>query len=176
MTTPDALWWLSIRRQADLRQGDLLPDCRIPGHMPDSLAPGEPVSVAVRTCPCIVMTQSCDLANDPPAHMVALCPILTIEEMERASPSIRKRWDTIRKGRVEGLHLLAPPRSPFVARDCLVVDFRQIYSLPFEHLSRYALGMGERWRLTSPYLEHLSQSFARFFMRVGLPSALPTFA
>jgi len=29
--------------------------------------------------------------------------------------------------------------------------------------------------LNSPYLEHLSQNFARYFMRVGLPSDLPDF-
>jgi hypothetical protein len=27
----------------------------------------------------------------------------------------------------------------------------------------------------SPYLEHFSQAFARFFMRVGLPSTIPGF-
>jgi len=29
--------------------------------------------------------------------------------------------------------------------------------------------------LRSPYLEHFSQAFARFFMRVGLPTAIPPF-
>jgi hypothetical protein len=57
----------------------------------------------------------------------------------------------------------------------LVVDFRQIISLPFAYLSRHAEQLGPRWRLQSPYLEHFSQAFARFFMRVGLPSALPPF-
>jgi maleate cis-trans isomerase len=31
---------------------------------------------------------------------------------------------------------------------------------------------GERVRLLSPYKEHLSQAFARYFMRVGLPRPL----
>ncbi len=57
----------------------------------------------------------------------------------------------------------------------LVVDFREIYSLPFELLTLQAEAAEKRWRLKSPYLEHFSQAFARFFMRVGLPSAIPPF-
>jgi hypothetical protein len=38
-----------------------------------------------------------------------------------------------------------------------------------------AAALGNRWRLQSPFLEHFSQAFARFFMRVGLPSAVPPF-
>jgi hypothetical protein len=35
--------------------------------------------------------------------------------------------------------------------------------------------MATRLRLLPPYREHLSQSFARFFMRVGLPVDIPSF-
>jgi hypothetical protein len=57
----------------------------------------------------------------------------------------------------------------------LVVDFREIYSLPFDYLAERTNLLGRRWRLRSPYLEHFSQAFARFFMRVGLPSTIPPF-
>jgi hypothetical protein len=56
-----------------------------------------------------------------------------------------------------------------------MVDFREIYSLPFDYLVSRAAQLGPRWRLRSPYLEHFSQAFARFFMRVGLPSTIPPF-
>jgi hypothetical protein len=79
------------------------------------------------------------------------------------------------KGRVEGLHLLASPVNPADNRGALVVDFREIYSLPFDYLMGLAAQRGPRWRLRSPYLEHFSQAFARFFMRVGLPSTIPPF-
>jgi hypothetical protein len=69
--------------------------------------------------------------------------------------------------------------SAFVAadenRNSLVVDFRQIFSLPVAYLRKHAAGLDPRWRLESPYREHFSQAFARFFMRVGLPTAIPTF-
>jgi hypothetical protein len=70
---------------------------------------------------------------------------------------------------IEGLHLLASPTEPANNRGALVVDFREIYSLPFDDLVSRAPQFGPRWRL--PYLEHFSQAFARFFMRVGLPCA-----
>lgn len=50
-----------------------------------------------------------------------------------------------------------------------------IVSLPHAYLSRHAAGLGRRWRLQPPFLEHYSQAFARFFMRVGLPSAIPKY-
>jgi hypothetical protein len=42
-------------------------------------------------------------------------------------------------------------------------------------LADHAKRLGPRWRLKPPFLEHLSQAFARFFMRVGLPSTIPEF-
>jgi hypothetical protein len=80
------------------------------------------------------------------------------------------------KGRIEGLHLLASPANPENNREALVVDFREIYSLPFGYLLSRAAQLDHRWRLRSPYLEHFSQAFARFFMRVGLPSTIPPFS
>jgi len=54
-----------------------------------------------------------------------------------------------------------------------VVNFREIVNLPVVYLRQHATGLGDRYRLQSPFLEHFSQAFARFFMRVGLPSAVP---
>ncbi len=59
--------------------------------------------------------------------------------------------------------------------DYLVVDFRSVYSVPFDFLVGLAERRGERLRLLPPYREHLSQAFARFFMRVGLPVDIPPF-
>jgi hypothetical protein len=36
-----------------------------------------------------------------------------------------------------------------------------------------AVRAGDRLRLLPPYREHLSQAFARYFMRVGLPQDIP---
>lgn len=58
----------------------------------------------------------------------------------------------------------------------MVVDFGHIVSLPIDYLENHAALIGNRWRLGSPFLEHYSQAFARFFMRVGLPSGIAQFS
>jgi hypothetical protein len=55
------------------------------------------------------------------------------------------------------------------------VDFRRVFSLPLGFMRGLATAQGNRLRLLPPYREHLSQSFARFFMRVGLPEDIPAF-
>ena len=167
-------FWVNVTGTT-LRQGDYLLSCPVPAvsERPDDT--GEQ-SFPVEERDLIVMTQSCDLENGKVAF-VALCPIHTLVEFEQANPSFTHKgaWENVRKGRVEGLHLLGSPSEPNNNRDALVVDFRQIYSLPFDFLSQHADKQGARWRLQSPFLEHFSQAFARFFMRVGLPSAIPPF-
>ena len=59
-------------------------------------------------------------------------------------------------------------------RDCRVLDWRTAeFTVPRDYLEPlYAQRAKSRLRLRPPYREHLSQAFARFFMRVGLPQAV----
>jgi len=51
-----------------------------------------------------------------------------------------------------------------------IVDFHDVFTVPREFLESLLGVRGrDRPRLLSPYREHLSQAFARYFMRVGLP-------
>jgi hypothetical protein len=59
--------------------------------------------------------------------------------------------------------------------DFLVVDFRNAYGVPYNFLIDYVKKTERRLSLFSPYKEHLSQSFARFFMKVGLPIDIDPF-
>ena len=165
-------FWEQVH-EAELRQGDYLLNCPVPLLSP---IPNGKEEVIVQEYNMVVMTQSCDLAHTK-ASFVALCPIYLLPEYEQVNPQfVRKgEWENVRKGRVEGLHMLGALNNPANNRGSLVVDFREIYSLPFGFLSRHAEQQGERWRLQSPFLEHFSQAFARFFIRVGLPSAIPPF-
>lgn len=167
-------FWTEIT-ETTLRQGDYLPQCLVPEFGPD-FASGSTHEVAASEYDVIVVTQSCDLEQRK-VRLVAVCPIYSIAEFEAVNPAFSKRgrWNEVLKGRIEGLHLLASPTDAANNRGALVVDFRQIYSLPFNYLVSRAAQIGSRWRLRSPYLEHFSQAFARFFMRVGLPSTIPPF-
>lgn len=106
---------------------------------------------------------------------MALCPVYTLSEWEQINPLFKNQWDSVRVGRVEGLYLLASPDHPDDNLQSLVVLFRQLFSLPVDLMTEHAIAQGLRWRLESPFLEHLSQAFARFFMRVGLPSSIAPF-
>ena len=169
-------FWIEISGDA-LAQGDWLKDAPIPVFGPEfgGSAKGQ-APVPIRLGDVIVMTQSCDLEQKK-SPLVACCRITNLVEFEQVNPKAVKPgwWEAVRQGRVEGLHLLASPLAPENNRFAIVVDFRQIYSLPVDYLGAHAQSLGMRWRLQSPYLEHFSQAFARFFMRVGLPTAIPAY-
>ncbi len=171
------LWWHETSG-GELLQGDLLRDCLLPLFRSEPLSSigASVVDQEVRRARLIVVTQSCDLASGR-AEFVALCPLHTLAEFERVNPEFARkgRWEGVRKGRVEGLHLLASPTQPANNHESLVVDFGHIVSVPYAYAVEHAESFGARWRLASPYLEHFSQAFARFFMRVGLPAAIPEF-
>ena len=160
---------------ATLRQGDYLLNCPVPVFQDQPNSTGQQ-SFPVRGYDLVIVTQSCDLDNQK-VGLAASCPMYPIVEYEKVNQALAKkgRWEEVRKGRGEALHLLSSPINPSDNRAALVVDFREIYSVPVEFLSKHAQAQGLRWRLKSPYLEHFSQAFARFFMRVGLPSSIPPF-
>lgn len=168
-------FWISTNG-AELSQGDYLPGCRAPLIPIELRSDTEAADIRFGGFDLIVVTQSCDLVNAK-AGTVALCQISTIPQYELANPAFTKKgmWEEVRKGRREGLYLLASPTTPEVSREALVVNFRELVSLPVGYLRNHATALGERWRLQPPFLEHFSQAFARFFMRVGLPSAIPPF-
>jgi len=167
-------FWIGIEG-GQLAQGDLLPRCLVP-DFPADFGSGDSGSVQLSKADLVVVTQSCDLENNKVAF-VASCPIYPLHTFEEFNPAFKKKgvWEEVRQGRREGLYLLPSPENPGHNREALVVDFRQIVSLPVGYVAAHAAAIGQRWRLQSPYLEHFSQAFARFFMRVGLPSAVPPF-
>jgi hypothetical protein len=170
----DAIW--TRHNGTDLRQGDILEQCVV-ASISDTFEPDDTEDVVnVETARLIVVTQSCDLENGKAPH-VALCPIYTLEEFEISDERFKSkgRWEEVRKGKVEGLYLLPGVDQPQNNRDALVVDFRLIVSLPIGYVQRCSESLEGRPRLLSPYVEHFSQSFARFFMRVGLPSQIPAY-
>lgn len=73
-------------------------------------------------------------------------------------------------------HMLAACDLEGFEHEIQIVDFRTVFSVPFGFLTELARRRpNKRLRLRSPYREHLSQAFARFFMRVGLPADIPPF-
>lgn len=167
----------------ELQQGDFLPNTLIPqfGKEYGREIRGVIGDVPLASADVIIITQSCDLTvranGKPKIRLVAVCPIYSIENFTRTNQHFadNKQREKARRGEVNGLHLIPSPQFPSDNLKALVAVFKEIYSLPFLYAVEHAETLGKRYRLNSPYLEHFSQAFARFFMRVGLPGDIPPY-
>lgn len=124
----------------------------------------------------IVLTQTCDLVNASKVRTVLACPMFTIPEfaqMDVDRPTLSKReYDHLKQGHRPAYHALERCTIPGFITPHRVAHFGMVTATPVEALAAYAGLEKLRLRLLSPYREHLSQAFARFVMRVGLPSDL----
>ena len=123
-----------------------------------------------------MLSQSCDLVQGREKLTdVLLCSLWQRAELTEGYLATNKGMEEARRGNLPGFHVLAACDLQGLIREVSVVDFRRVYSLPLTFLRTRALATGPRIRLCPPYREHLSQAFARFFMRVGLPADVPPF-
>ncbi|HOP60577.1 MAG TPA: hypothetical protein PKZ60_04105 [Candidatus Saccharicenans sp.] len=167
--------WYEIVEGRELYQGDILTSC--PLILPPlAIEDGTKVDVDVIEYDVIVMSQSCDLIQNK-LELVLVCPIWALSKFEDKNPAYKnpKMKESLRKGMLSGFHLLNKCELDGFKKEYLVVDFRSVFSVSFGFLSTLAEQRGKRLRLLPPYREHLSQAFARFFMRVGLPVDIPPF-
>lgn len=172
----DYPWYEFVNGSEAIRQGDFLLDCPIiipPLEMRETETP----EVDVDCYNVIVMSQSCDLENKK-IDLVLVCPVWPLEKFAGKSPSFNNAGgkEKLRRGEVVGYHLLNKCELDGLKKDFQVVDFRNVYSVNFTFLVQFAEKQGQRLCLLPPYREHLSQAFARFFMRVGLPMDIPKFS
>jgi hypothetical protein len=191
-------WYENLKPDDPLTQGDFIKSCPTLSYTTVEFSEGRSATqaleaaVVAQEADCIVMTQACDLEHDH-VREVILCPVYDIdtfralfEEDQRkkgqtASPRNWKRQlNNIREGKVWNLSLLNQrlqnSENGESAVSFQIVDFHEIFSLPKAFLIEWMkLNPHPRLRLLPPYREHLSQAFARYFMRVGLPDDIPTF-
>ncbi len=163
--------WYEVVEGAALEQGDILRACPIMTPIPELSFPiaDNETLIDVQYFDVIVMTQSCDLVNDKLSDII-LCPHWGLTESGKIDPSMAKK--ETRKAIIKGYkyrYAMLDEWKDEISTDIRIVDFGRIFSLPKSFVSQFAANQGKRLRLSPPYREHLSQSFARFFMRVGLP-------
>jgi len=170
----DYPWYDVIDGDEVLMQGDLINTC--PVLIPTSSLRENDISARVVEYDVIILSQSCDLAHRK-LDLVLVSPVWTISELESKSDFFksRKGKESLRQGNISGYHLLDRCRLEGFENDYLVVDFRNVYGVPLGFITDLAKDRDKRLRLLPPYREHLSQAFARFFMRVGLPVDIPPF-
>ena len=159
--------WYSSVSGADLQQGDILEQCPV-FSPPEPVNPRGEAEVVRTSRDVIIMTQSCDMQRDMPPE-VLLCGLYRRSQIPPTHKLAKvDSLENARKGNMPAFHLLAPCDIGGFERDLTSVDFRRVHTLPFNFIQQEALRK-PRLRLLPPYREHLSQAFARFFMRVGLP-------
>ena len=163
--------WYAVVSGIELQQGDILEGCPTFAPIDRQGADNELDFIRTRR-DVIVITHSCDLRNSkPPA--VLLCDVIQRSAIPPTHKlSKRDNLELARKGQVPPFHVLAECDIQGHERELSIIDFRHVYSLPFDFVKREA----ERrlhLRLLPPYREHMSQAFAKFFMRIGLPADIP---
>lgn len=186
-------WYEVVDASAHLTQGDIIFDCPIIRWASKTVELGanrdlsilESLIEATRV-DVIVMTQACDLEQNKVLNVI-LCPHISLEkykeywekagEVKEGKKPNAKQWikacRDISNGYIWNLAMLNEGTTDEALLTHRVVDFHDVYTLPRVFLESLLQQRGQsRLRLRPPYREHLSQAFARFFMRVGLPTGI----
>ena len=168
--------WFELVSGEDLEQGDILESCPV-FLPPDDLAEGplEQARFRFEERDVIVMSQTCDLVKGRrKLTEVLLCAVWLKSQLKTGHVSTDAGMEDARRGNLPAFHVLNECLLPESEREFRVVDFRRVHALPISFVRKRA-ERTPHLRLLPPYREHLSQAFARYFMRVGLPSDVPPF-
>jgi hypothetical protein len=173
-------WYEIIQNHGDITQGDIIKDCYIP--MPNeqfyfSLLKGDKTvsgPINVSNTDVIILSQACDI-DHAQIDSIIVCPIWPLFNLVSRSEYYKSKVgkENLRQGKEPAYHLLNEHNSGSYKMPLSIVDFHRIYSLPKDFITNIANQNCPRLRLLPPYREHLSQAFARYFMRVGLPIDIP---
>lgn len=139
-------------------------------------------SLVINKADVIILSQSCDLEHEKLENIV-FCSHWSIDYYKQTwEEAMREReqnpttnaWNShfedLCDGFIWNLTILAKNTicEPELAER--VVNFYDLYTIPNEFVQIFVSKPKlKRCYLLPPYREHLAQSFARFFMRVGLP-------
>jgi hypothetical protein len=185
---PDS-WYEEVEASAKLTQGDMIESCPIVAWTSQPFQPEGREErdslvgmVDAIEADVIVMTQACDIEQEK-VNSVVLCPHLSLTEFHDVWESEMRRdgqnptskaWRSYCKricdGHIWNLTILNAGNCESLTTEHRIVDFHEVYTIPRNFLESLLEQRGRpRLRLLPPYREHLSQAFARYFMRVGLP-------
>lgn len=167
------IWYKELNNLSEIEQGDMIPNCPIV-IPPSNINEGDEPEIEIKLIDSIILSQSCDLVQNK-IQIVLVCPYFTLKtfieglpDSEQSKKAKKKNIDNLKKGFLPGYHLLNKSEEKNI-NDYIVIDFRNVYGIQIESLRAIAENISSRNRLLPPYREHLSQAFARYFMRVGLP-------
>ncbi len=183
-------WYEIVRADEPLTQGDFIFGCPVPTWKDGEMDfQGQDDTEALKasldfiSADVIVLTQACDLAHSKVKN-ITLCPHLPLSEYKvlwesemrgrdqnPKDTAWKKQCEVLNSGYIWNQTVLNRSDSKEFPLDFRVVDFYDVYTIPRVFLESLLKKRNTpRLRLLPPYREHLSQAFARFYMRVGLPT------
>ena len=168
-------WYEKVGPTKPLEQGDFISDCPHPEIIGTDYKEAGDAESDIYEYDIIVMSQSCDLLFNKIENVI-VSPVYSLSEYGKRNNyyASAEGKEDLRIGKVIGAHLLAEHEINGT-NDHWVVDFKHTFSIKKTLLDKIVVQRGNRVRLLPPYREHLSQTFARFVMRVGLPTDIPPF-
>ena len=169
----DYPWYEEIYSSGEITQGDIITECNIPLHgkkLYEALLEDKELTspIDIKIADVIVLSQVCDIKLDK-VDSIVVCPVWPLTTLIETNSYFNSSdaKESLRQGKEPPYHLLN--EYTLLKFKFSVVDFHRIYSLPKDYIKNVAENIKIRLRLLPPYREHLSQAFARYFMRVGLP-------
>lgn len=157
---------------APIDQGDLIEGCLLIGVK--TFEPQAPANVELKHSVerVVVLTQTCDLANQKVSHVV----VAMVHDAETIiSTGKLKAADVrgpIRGGRVFGWYFL--PKNQELGLGEMIVDMRQLHTVRLDLLTALCASGRRVARVQPLYREHLSKHFADSYSRIGLPEPYET--
>ena len=187
-------WYTEVEASEKLTQGNIIEKCpliawkaepvQLEGSTEAEILRGMVNAVQQDV---IVMTQACDLEQEKVSNVV-LCPAYSLSVFRQDWEDDYKRpgknprpsefigyCKRIANGFIWNLAILNEGADTSLTTEHRIIDFHEVFTVPRAFLeSLLVRRQRPRLRLLSPYREHLSQAFARYFMRVGLPTGINT--
>jgi hypothetical protein len=118
----------------------------------------------------VVLTQSCDLANDKTTNVQVAVAHEARRLVELGLLKEHTIRDQVRRHRVFGWYFLPAGQDQLES----IVDFRDIHTVPRALLLEQISKGYRSVTIKSPYREHMAQHFAVTFSRIALPEPYET--
>jgi hypothetical protein len=153
-------------------QGDILDHCPVLAIVSFDPSTGQPQKAEFESRRVIVVTQTCDLANDKTtaAQIAEVFDAQFLVDQGTFKPSDIK--GPIRAGRVWGWYFL--PADSKLELPEMIVDLRRLHTIQLDLLLSLVQAGQRRARVQPLYREHLAKHFADTFSRIGLPRPYET--
>lgn len=159
-------------REEAIDQGDIIDGCPILSLVQFDLDKPSEIETKHALQRIIVLTQTCDLANQKASRIIAA---LVFDAQKVVHDQLLKASDvrgSLRGGRIFGWYFL--PKYVESGLPEMIVDFRQLHTLRLDLLNSLCQRGQRKARVQPLYREHLSKHFADTYSRIGLPEPYET--